>query len=318
MKLHPPLETSILYNFVIIAESSSLTDAAQRLGVSQPAVSQSLKQMEETLGAELVVRRSNPIKLTPAGIVLKQNADVILGELRQLRFAVREAANKGAAHCRIGAITSYSEVFGSQFIISLQQKTDLLTLQSGSTPLLKKAFLNHDLDILISDELLQKEDGLEQFKIFKDPLVIIAKPGLVKTAQRSITALVEQAPMIKYNRNNNIGVLVEIALRRMDISPSVRFSTDDTHTLINFVNNNHGWAITSSLCLLQAKHQLNNIEVLPLDKSQHARTLYLIARKNELGLLPENMANTAKTLFKHDVYPTLKQFCPWLKPELFL
>ena len=70
------IDTGLLQLFVTIAESNSLNDAATRLGITQPAISQGLKQLEERLGTQLVVRRMRPVQLTVAGTVLRQNGDV--------------------------------------------------------------------------------------------------------------------------------------------------------------------------------------------------------------------------------------------------
>ena len=60
------------------AESETLTSAAQRLGITQSAVSQAIAQLEGLVATELMVRRSRPIQLTPAGEVLKEHADQLL------------------------------------------------------------------------------------------------------------------------------------------------------------------------------------------------------------------------------------------------
>lgn len=61
----PPLGD--LHAFAILGETRSLTRAAERLGVSQPAVSKRIRTLEERLGQSLVERRANRIALTPAG-----------------------------------------------------------------------------------------------------------------------------------------------------------------------------------------------------------------------------------------------------------
>lgn len=318
MKKTPYFELHLLDNFIVISESKSLTDAANRIGVSQSAISQSLKHMEVVFGVELVVRRHVPIKLTPAGLVLKKHADSILSDIRKLKHTVREAAEKGVPHCRIGAVTSFTEVFGSLFVKNLQQDIELLTLQSGSTPMLNKAFLNRELDILISDDPMTEVDGVVRFKIFRDPLVLVSKDELLENASFSVDTLSKQSSMIKYNKQTNIGVLIEIALRRMELAPDVRFETDDSHTFMSFVKDGHGWGIVTSLCLLQARNQLENIRVIELDKNKHSRMLYLIAREEELGHLPEKISETTKALFTNEIYSKLNEICPWFKIEEFL
>ncbi len=312
-----PLDTAALHVFVTIAESSSLTDAAGRLGVSQSAISQSLKQIESHIGVALVIRRTTPIKLTPAGEVLKKNANGILGDLRRLNATVREAARKGVVKCRVGLVTSCSEVFGSKLIASLKDQAESLTLKSGLTPPLIEAFLSREIDILISEDPLTGVEGLERFKVFRDPMVVVSSPALLGDGPASLSALAERASMIKYSRASNIGTYSEVILRRMRIQANVRYETDDTHTLMNFVRDGHGWAMLSTLCLAQAFYHLDRVQVLELDRSKHARAIYLIARKDELGSIPKQILEAVQSLFFENICPQLIGNVPWMTSTIF-
>ena len=64
--------------FMAVAEKGSFTLAAKTLGVSQPAVSQNIAELEKSLGAELFLRRKGSITLTPKGAAFKEYAGRIL------------------------------------------------------------------------------------------------------------------------------------------------------------------------------------------------------------------------------------------------
>lgn len=64
--------------FMAVAEKGSLTLAAKTLGVSQPAVSQNIAELEKSLGAELFLRRKGSVTLTPKGAAFKEYAGRIL------------------------------------------------------------------------------------------------------------------------------------------------------------------------------------------------------------------------------------------------
>ncbi len=61
------IETRHLYLLIALAEAGNLSKAAKRVHLSQPAASQQIKSLEDTVGAELFERKSNPLRLTPAG-----------------------------------------------------------------------------------------------------------------------------------------------------------------------------------------------------------------------------------------------------------
>lgn len=68
MNVNSPLDRYQV--FVIVAETGSLTQAGNRLYLSQPAVSQAMKKLEEEVGSPLLIRGSRGVRLTPEGEVL--------------------------------------------------------------------------------------------------------------------------------------------------------------------------------------------------------------------------------------------------------
>ena len=305
-------DSRALKAFITMAESNSLSDAARKAGVTQPAMSRTLKNLEKLFGTSLVERRTKPVKLTAAGHILKRNADLIVGDLRRLNAKVRENSAKGLVQCRMGLVTSCSEVFGSSLLGTLNKQTQYIAFRSGLTPPLTEDFLNRDIDILISDETLDGVDKIERFKLFKDPLFMVLPKKPTMPRDMPMSKILESLPLIKYGRHSYIGGHVEVALRRMKLSTEVRYETDDTHTLVNFVKDGRGWGVLSHLCLVQVLHLKDHIICRELDKGRHGRDIYLICRKGELGSLPNRIAKIVRQIFIHDVFPQLKQMEPWM------
>ncbi len=71
------LQARRLYHFLGIANAGSITQAAEQLGVTQPALTRSLKQLETELNVTLVERRPSGIVLTPAGKILARRAKLM-------------------------------------------------------------------------------------------------------------------------------------------------------------------------------------------------------------------------------------------------
>jgi DNA-binding transcriptional LysR family regulator len=323
MTSHALLDTNQLHTFVILAESNSITEAAQKLKVTQPAISQCLRQLESQLGTELIVRRKKPVQLTMAGRALKQKADVIIGELTRLNDLVRDASNQRALQCRLGLVTSCSEVFGSLLITELCESTEQIMLKSGNTSTLVEQLLNRDIDILVSDDPLLELDAYSQWELFRDPLVIAVPESYLKTlafdakGRVNVHTLAKNKPLIKFGKNTSIGTLSELALRRMNLMTDVRFETDDTHTLMNFVRDGHGWGILSSLCVAQSIHSLDQVHLFELDSSRHARTLYLVYLGSEMGSIPAKIEASIKQILVESVIPKIQKKSPWFSCHTF-
>ena len=78
--------------FLVLAEEKSFHKAAERLYLSQPALTQRIQALERELGVRLLERR--PFRLTPAGDLLRREGARLLKELEALKEAVRRAGQE--------------------------------------------------------------------------------------------------------------------------------------------------------------------------------------------------------------------------------
>ena len=72
------MELRVLKYFIKIAEEENMTKAAQKLHVSQPALSKQMKELENEIGHLLFVRNKQRMVLTEKGMLLKKRAESIL------------------------------------------------------------------------------------------------------------------------------------------------------------------------------------------------------------------------------------------------
>src|SRR3954466_12327998 len=89
--MHDPLELRHLRYFLAVAEAGSFSRAAARLGISQPSVSQQMRDLEEALRVSLFQRRGKRILLTPRGLILREHARSIL---RQVEDSLEELSSE--------------------------------------------------------------------------------------------------------------------------------------------------------------------------------------------------------------------------------
>ncbi|WP_346124496.1 LysR family transcriptional regulator [Micromonospora coerulea] len=99
--------------FVVVVEQGSLSAAARRLHVSQPALSQTMNALERQLGVQLLTRRSTGVQATDAGLTLLAEARAVLARHDQAVAAVTRHTGAGDSVLRLG--------------IPLELPTDLLS-----------------------------------------------------------------------------------------------------------------------------------------------------------------------------------------------
>lgn len=100
------LDIRLLRYFVAVAEEGNLTRAAERLYVSQPALTKQIKQLETLLGARLFHRSRAGMALTEAGRVLAERAPSLLADWNGTVRRVRRAAEGAERVLRVGYLAS--------------------------------------------------------------------------------------------------------------------------------------------------------------------------------------------------------------------
>lgn len=79
------MDMRLLEYFLAVAEEGNITKAAQRLHTTQPTVSRQIKDLEESLGATLLVRGKRQIALTDAGLLFRQRAREMVDLMEKAR-----------------------------------------------------------------------------------------------------------------------------------------------------------------------------------------------------------------------------------------
>lgn len=92
------LNTQQLLTFVTVVTEGSMKEAASKLQVTQPAISQQIRQLEEYLGVELLVRNARLVKPTIFGEVLFDHARRILQHLQQTEVMIKSNQSATGAY----------------------------------------------------------------------------------------------------------------------------------------------------------------------------------------------------------------------------
>lgn len=149
------LNLSQLQTFVTVASEGSMTAAADKLFLTQPAVSQQMKNMEDDLGVELIVRGSKQIKMTAQGEILYEQAKKILSLVQMAEVSIKSVGAQLKGELRIGTLNSIGLHLMSPVVSRLLKfNPDFkIKVDYAKGDLLIDAYKKGNLDVLVLPEV---------------------------------------------------------------------------------------------------------------------------------------------------------------------
>lgn len=304
--------------FLAVADSGNMTAAAARQGLTQSAVSQLIRQLEECMGAVLVDRSQRPVSLTATGRVLQRHAQVIVSDAEALEIAVRRAGSSKVQELSIGVVDSFASTVGPSLIKSLLKTTAThLSFRSGLAHDQAEGLLSRNLDFIITSDPLDDIDGLERHVIMSEPFLLLLPDKMGPASELlDLKRLAAAHSLIRFSARSQIGGQIERHLRRLGIKAARLLEVDATDTLVAMISAGLGWAIATPLCLLQAGARAKGVKALPFPVAGFNRQLHLIARAGEYGDLPQRIVDLSCEIVRRECMPEIRHFAPWLKNQI--
>lgn len=303
--------------FVTVAETGNMTVAARKLSMTQPAVSQIFRRLEDDVGSALLDRELRPLRLTPAGVAVFTRAKQLLSDVDRLHREIHLATDAMLPRFRIGFVDSFATTAGPQLVKSMQNDVEQLLVWSGIAPELREELVNRDLDMIVSPDALDGIEGIESQRLLQESY-IVALPAAFKrqSASLSLQELASRYPLIRYSNRSLIGAQIDRHLRWLRVDAPKRNEFDSSESVMAMVAEGIGWAITTPLALVQAPPAPSKVVPIPLPGPALVRSLYLVYRLGEFPGLPERIAGRCSQILRSEVVPKLRQLAAWL-PDQF-
>lgn len=136
---------------VTIADEGSFVKAAEALYVSQPAVTRSVRELEELVGADLFVRGPRGVLPTPAGEILIDRARSALGSLRRASEQIEEVRHGGLRPLRVGTNLAGAYALLPQAVVALKKAHPEISISvvEGTAEVLATSLQRSEIDLLV-------------------------------------------------------------------------------------------------------------------------------------------------------------------------
>lgn len=184
------MEIRQLRAFIAIAELGTFTAAAQRVHVTQAAISMQIRQLETELGARLFVRAPRHVMLTEAGEQLLQRARQILRDHDAAVDEIAELAGAERGRLRVGSASAMvtTDVLPKLLKELRKQHTrSEITVASGTSEALVQQILAGEIDVAFVS-LPVEARGINTERLSEDQLVAVASPQHRLAKQKTISA----------------------------------------------------------------------------------------------------------------------------------
>ncbi len=263
--------------FLAVAEHQSFTRAAESLYVSQPALSQQIKQLEATLGTILFDRSGRSVKLTDTGVVYARYACKALQDLEEGRRALHDVQNLSRGALRIAITPTFTTYLIGPLIKAFHRCYPNVTLsvQEMSQEQMEKQLLNDEFDVGIAFAEVQSADIEAQTLLIETLALVVNKSHpLAKQAAIDLPTLNAQSLVLLSHEFVTRGQ-IEHYCRQHDIQPKVLMEANSLSAVIEIVR--HTQLTTLLPSNIVSSH--NELIAITLAPSLLQRTAVLLQRK---------------------------------------
>lgn len=234
-----------LRGFVTVAEAGSITLAAQRLGVAQPALSASIKRLEQDLGVALFDRLPRGMRLSHHGRALLPQVYDVFGRLEAMRVSLAEITTEPSGDISIGLPPSASVVLTQPLLRRLREafpKVQLRLVEAMSGYLYDWVEAG-ELDVAITFNGSDTET-VRSCPMFQEEMMLI---GAVSEMERLPVPFpierIPELPLIVTSARHTLRSNLENQIEARGLKLNIRLEIDAGHQLVRMVSAGEGFGI---------------------------------------------------------------------------
>ncbi|EIU1335486.1 LysR family transcriptional regulator [Pseudomonas aeruginosa] len=279
------MELRHLRYFIAVAEELHFGRAAERLGISQPPLSQQIQALEEEIGARLFERTNRRVELTDAGRLFLDESRQVLAQVDKAVLLARRAHLGELGELKIGFTSSapFTSTIPSSIHAFRKAYPDVhLDLQEMSSRQVLKALLEESLQVGVIRPLALP-DAVHWVELFREPLVAVLRADHPLAAGSedglAIAALAEE-PFVFFPRSYGTGLYDQvIALtRQAGFSPRIAQEASEAMTIIGLVSAGLGVSILPASF---RRTRVDGVVYRTLSDPEATTAVWLIRRQNE-------------------------------------
>ena len=297
--------------FVRVAEEGSMSAAADRLGLTQAAVSQSILTLEGVLGTQLFDRSIRPLALTLAGSRAVREAAALVRHAHALLEAGRGTGAGRVPLLRIGMLNSFATTAGAFVLDQVRDLADEWTVVSGYRATTLAALQERVSDVIVTVDEAPLPPDIVALPIFSEPFLLVV-PSAYRGRTGDLPMLARKLDFIRYGNDVHMSGTVNRYLDSLGVHPVRRYQFDTTDAALHMVSGGFGWTMVTPLILLKSPSLLDAVRVIRLKDPGLRRHFIVAMRAGDSSGVAERIRNAARATLEEIVLPRLSNLLPAL------
>jgi len=231
------MDLNQIEHFLRVAELGSINRAAKELGLSQPALSRSLSQLEQDLGQQLVVRCRTGITITEAGSILASRGLALLREAGAIREAL---ANDPAGRVVVGMPAALRHLVTLPALQAMRSTSPGIAVRvhEGFNVFLYDMMKHGMLDMAVIAVDQASEVSIAPAMLIREPLILVRSANLPPPHDPARIEDVVEFPLALPGRPNTVRGIVDRAVRERRLTANVPLEPE---TLSGIRSMRTGW-----------------------------------------------------------------------------
>ncbi|NVN45075.1 LysR family transcriptional regulator [Asaia siamensis] len=267
--------------FVAVAQSGTLTRAAQRLHMAQPPLSRQIATLEREIGFELFVRSRNGMRLTTFGTELYEQAENVLSEFDKIQDNIATFKNKfnqkisiGISDC-IHMIEYINKILGS-YIYNFSNTN--LEIRSFSSDIIEEMIIKKTIDVGLTWGC-HDNNNLKYSRIHNEKAGIFFSKK--DNYESNLNSFMNKAIVLpSSSKNRSINSLIMEYINKKQLS-SIFYTVDtDISLIIPIISSGIGGGI---LPVSLISSQLDSFHFVDIDENELSFPVYVVTRKEKLS-----------------------------------
>jgi LysR family transcriptional regulator, nitrogen assimilation regulatory protein len=283
------LDLRLLEQFLVVCDALSMTAAAERLGMSVPAVSQLVVRLERDLHITLFERNRQGLRLTPAGAELRDRTRVLLSEEGEALESLKAYQDRLIPRLRLHVLLSVATTLMPAIVSEFDDLVGKINLRSGPSGDYVKEFLNGEVDLLITSDELGDIPGIEQHFLCEERLIGIV-PADVPADRRRPELLAGKLPFVRFMRGHGRQQMIENYLADIGLDPPHDIECSFPAPMLELVSRGLAWTMATPLSVDQMKASFDKVAWMELAGPVPSRKIHLLTHAGRYLDLPGRLA----------------------------